>query len=106
MSDEKKAKVKHRRTRGGGTLQKEKNGTYTIRAIVAGKRISKATGTSNKEEAEKFLKEFMLPFIGNDKARMYDHVQSIIETEDKRLEREREKEPQLSLEAGWDAYVK
>ena len=106
MSDEKKAKVKHRRTRGGGTLQKEKNGTYTIRAIVGGKRISKSTGTSNKEEAEKFLREFMLPFIGNDKARMYDHVQSIIETEDKRLEREREKEPQLTLEAGWDAYVK
>ena len=109
MSDAKpvkKGKAKHRRTRGGGTLQKEKNGTYTIRAIVGGKRISKATGTSNKEEAEKFLREFMLPFIGNDKAQMYDHVQSIIETEDKRLEREREKEPQLTLEDGWDAYLK
>ncbi len=71
--------------------------------MINGRRISKATGCSNLEDAEKFMREFMRPFVGNDKERMYDSVQAIIETEDKRLEREREKEPQMTLDQAWEA---
>ena len=38
---------KKRRTKGLGSLQKERNGTYTLRAVINGRRISKATGCSN-----------------------------------------------------------
>lgn len=98
--------TKHRRTKGLGTLQLEKNGTYTLRAVINGKRISKATGKTNKEEAEAFLKEFMRPFVGNDKERMYDTVQALIESEDRRLEREKEKQPQMAFADAWEVYIK
>lgn len=99
-------KAKQRRTKGLGTLQLEKNGTYTLRAVINGRRISKATGKTNKEEAEAFLREFMRPFVGNDRERMYDTVQALIESEEKRAEREREKQPQMTFTDAWDCYVK
>ena len=93
-----------RRAKGLGTLQKEKNGTYTIRAFVAGKRISKSTRLTDKDEAEKFLKEYMRPIAGNDTERMYDTIQALIESDDARHEREEDEKPQLKLADAWGVY--
>ena len=93
-----------RRAKGLGTLQREKNGTYTIRAFVAGKPISKSTRLTNKEDAEKYLREYMRPIAGNDTERMYDTIQALIESDDARHEREEDEKPQLKLADAWEVY--
>lgn len=94
-----------RREKGLGTLQKERNGTYTIRYVLNGKRISKSTRITDRAEAEEYLRNYLRPIVGNDTERMYDTIQALIESDDKKREREEDRKPQLALADAWDAYV-
>ena len=58
-----------RRLKGTGGLQLEKTGMYTVRCIINGTRVAKSTGTKNKEEAERFLKRFLAPYVKDDAER-------------------------------------
>ena len=58
-----------RRSKGTGGLRREKTGMYTVRCIINGRRIAKSTGTKNREEAERFLKRFLAPYVKSDAER-------------------------------------
>ena len=44
--------TRRRRSKGLGGLQLEKTGIWTVRCLINGKRVSKSTGTRDREEAE------------------------------------------------------
>ena len=94
------------RTKGTGSLQKEKNGTYTIRAMINGKHFSKSTRTKNREEAEKILEQFLRPFVKDDKVATYENLKAFAASAEQQAEIEEDKRPQMKLTEVWDAYLK
>ena len=101
---EKKKNKRRRRVKGLGSLQQEKTGIWTVRAWINGKRVSKSTGTTDKGEAEAFLKEYMRPYVKGDAERTYDNIQALVESDERRAERLEDEKPQLTLAAAFDAY--
>lgn len=49
------------REKGTGNLQQEKSGRWTLRVGINGRRISRSTGTTDRDKAEKFLERFLAP---------------------------------------------
>ena len=49
------------REKGTGNLQQEKSGRWTIRVGINGRRLSRSTGTTDREKAEAFLNRFLAP---------------------------------------------
>ena len=49
------------RKKGTGNLQQEKSGRWTLRVGVNGRRLSRSTGTTDREKAEIFLNRFLAP---------------------------------------------
>ena len=49
------------REKGMGNLQQEKSGRWTLRVGINGKRLSRSTGTTDREKAEKVLERFLSP---------------------------------------------
>ena len=49
------------RKKGTGNLQQEKNGRWTLRVGVNGRRLSRSTGTRDRDKAEAFLNRFLAP---------------------------------------------
>lgn len=49
------------REKGTGNLQREKSGRFTARIGINGKRISRSTGTRDRNKAERFLNRFLAP---------------------------------------------
>ena len=95
-----------RRLRGTGGLQLEKTGMYTVRCIINGTRVAKSTGTKNKEEAERFLKRFLAPYVKDDAERTFIKVKEAVATERQLAEMREDENPQLSLDKVWEAYDK
>ena len=96
--------TRRRRTKGLGGLQLEKTGIWTLRCIVNGKRISKSTGTRDRDEAEQFAKKFLAPYVKDDAERTFENIQAAVMTE-RQLAQMREAEgPQLKLVDAWAAY--
>lgn len=95
-----------RRLRGTGGLQREKTGMYTVRCIINGTRVAKSTGTKNKEEAERFLKRFLAPYVKDDAERTFIKVKEAVATERQLAEMREDENPQLSLDKVWEAYDK
>ena len=94
------------RGKGKGTLQRERNGTWTIRATINGIRKSKSTGTTDHDLALKKLDEFMAPYVRGDDIRSYQNFQAAVATIEQRAEIEEDKKPQLKLkDEAWPAYV-
>jgi len=50
------------REKGTGSLQREKSGRWTIRVGINGRRLSRSTGTTDKDKAERILERFLAPF--------------------------------------------
>ena len=94
------------RGKGKGTLQRERNGTWTIRATINGIRKSKSTGTTDHDLALKKLDEFMAPYVRGDDVRSYQNFQAAVATIEQRAEIEEDKRPQMKLTEVWDAYLK
>lgn len=92
------------RTKGTGSLQREKSGIYTIRAMINGKRFSKSTKTTDRAEAEKILAQFMKPFVKNDDAQTYRNLEAFVASAEQKAEMEEDKRPQLRLDEAWEAY--
>lgn len=92
------------RTKGTGSLQKEKNGIYTIRAMINGKRFSKSTKTRNREEAEKIMAQYLRPFVKGDEVQTYENLKAFAAAAEKKAELEEEKKPQMKLSEAWAAY--
>ena len=93
------------RRKGTGSLQKEPNGIYTIRATINGKRFSKSTRTRDRAEAEKIMAQFLKPFVKDDEVRTYENLQAFVESSKQRQERLEDEKPQLTLADAWEAYV-
>lgn len=56
------------RRKGMGNLQRERNGIWTIRVTIDGRRICKSTGTCDRGRAEKILQKFLAPYgLGENK---------------------------------------
>lgn len=56
------------REKGTGNLQMEKSGRWTIRIGVNGRRLSRSSGTRNRDKAETFLNRFLAPMgLGTDR---------------------------------------
>ena len=49
------------REKGTGNLQREKSGRFTARIGINGKRLSRSTGTRDRNKAERFLNRFLAP---------------------------------------------
>ena len=49
------------REKGSGNLQQEKSGRWTIRVGINGRRLSRSTGTRDRDKAEAFLNRFLAP---------------------------------------------
>ena len=49
------------REKGTGNLQQEKSGRWTLRIGINGRRLSRSTGTKDREKAEAFLNRFLAP---------------------------------------------
>jgi len=56
------------REKGTGSLQREKSGRWTLRVGINGRRLSRSTGTTDKDKAERFLQRFLAPLgLGSDR---------------------------------------
>ncbi|MBR5549408.1 MAG: site-specific integrase [Kiritimatiellae bacterium] len=49
------------REKGTGNLQQEKSGRWTLRIGINGRRLSRSTGTKDRDKAEAFLNRFLAP---------------------------------------------
>ena len=49
------------REKGTGNLQQEKSGRWTVRVGINGRRLSRSTGTRDRDKAEAFLNRFLAP---------------------------------------------
>ena len=49
------------REKGTGSLQQEKSGRWTVRVGINGRRLSRSTGTTDRDKAEAFLNRFLAP---------------------------------------------
>ena len=95
-----------RRQKGTGGLQLEKSGMYTVRCLINGKRVSKSTGTKDKDEAEQFLKKFLAPYVKDDPEQTYDNIQAAVMTEKQLAKIRAARGPQMKLADAWTEYVK
>ena len=93
------------REKGKGTLQLEKNGVWTLRATINGVRVSKSTKTKDRAEAEKFLEDYMRPYVKGDNLASYHNILAAVATGDAKKELEADKLPQMKLSEAWAAYV-
>lgn len=49
------------RQKGMGNLQRERSGLWTVRVGINGRRISRSSGTADRDEAERFLGRLLFP---------------------------------------------
>jgi len=67
------------REKGTGSLQREKSGRWTIRVGINGRRLSRSTGTTDRDKAERMLERFLAPFgLGAHRlplANVWDHYE-------------------------------
>lgn len=94
-----------RRGSGTGSLQREPNGIYTIRAVINGQRFAKTTRTRDYDEALKKLEEFMAPFVRRDKLMALKMLEARVAGAEKRVELEEENRPQMLLCNAWWYYI-
>ena len=98
--------TRRRRSKGLGGLQLEKTGIWTVRCLINGKRVSKSTGTRDREEAEQFAKRFLAPYVKDDPARTFENIQAAVMTERQLAEMREAEGPQLKLADAWGEYEK
>ena len=98
--------TRRRRSKGLGGLQLEKTGIWTVRCLINGKRVSKSTGTRDREEAEQFAKRFLAPYVKDDAARTFENIQAAVMTERQLAEMREAEGPQLKLADAWGEYEK
>ena len=56
------------RPKGTGNLQQERNGLWTVRIGINGRRISRSAGTPDRAQAERFLERLLRPLgLGRDR---------------------------------------
>ena len=61
------------REKGMGNLQREKSGRWTMRVSIGGKRYSRSTRTTDRDQAERYLQRFLAPFgLGNHRLPLAD----------------------------------
>ena len=89
--------TRRRRSKGLGGLQLEKTGIWTVRCLINGKRVSKSTGTRDREEAEQFAKRFLAPYVKDDAARTFENIQAAVMTERQLAEMREAEGPQMKL---------
>lgn len=85
-------------------MQLEKTGMWTVRCIINGKRVSKSTGTKDHDEAVRFLKKFLAPYVPGDAERTYHNIQAAVATAKQLEEMEEDRRPQMTLDKVWEAY--
>ena len=101
---ERAKETRRRRSKGLGGLQLEKTGIWTVRCLINGKRVSKSTGTRDREEAEQFAKRFLAPYVKDDAARTFENIQAAVMTERQLAEMREAEGPQMKLADAWGEY--
>ena len=102
---ERAKETRGRREKGTGGLQREKTGIYTLRCTINGKRIAKSTGTRDLEEAKRFAKKFLAPYVPDDAERTFIKIKHAVASERELAEMQEEGRQQLTMDGMWDAYV-
>ena len=100
----KKRKDDARRANGQGTLEKKPNGVYLARWTKNGKKFSRSTGTTKREEAEKILASFVRPFQETDENAVIEKLKAEIRIMERKLKEKDEKLPALKISDALDAY--
>ena len=73
------------RHKGSGNLQQEKNGIWTLRICIRGKRISRSTRTTNREAAEAYLERFLAPLgLGSERLKLAEVWHEYIKSPNRR----------------------
>ncbi len=96
--------TRRRRTKGDGGLQLERTGIWTLRCKINGKRISKSTGTRDRQEAEQFARRYLAPYVKDSPEKTYENIQVAIMTERQLAAKREEEGPQMKLSEMWAAY--
>ena len=96
--------TRRRREKGTGGLQLERNGIYTLRCIINGKRVAKSTRTRDLEEARRFAKKFLAPYVKDDAERTFRNLKAAIAGERELARIEEEARPQMRLDEMWTRY--
>ena len=61
------------REKGMGNLQREKNGSWTVRVGINGRRLSRSAGTTDRDKAERFLIRMLAPLgLGSERLPLAD----------------------------------
>ena len=100
----KKRKDDARRANGQGTLEKKPNGVYLARWMKNGKKFSRSTGTTKREEAEKILASFVRPFQETDENAVIEKLKAEIRIMERKLKERDDKLPALKISDALDAY--
>ena len=97
-------KKKKSRKHGYGALEKRGN-IYIARWMSEGKRYSKSTEQSDKDEAEKLLKEWTAPFRLDNETEKLKVIEARISEKNHALTRALEAMPALTLADAWQEFV-
>jgi integrase len=97
-------KKKQSRKHGYGTLEKRGN-IYIARWMSEGKRYSRSTEKSDKDEAEKLLKEWTAPFRLENETEKLKVIEARISEKNHALTRALDAMPALTLADAWQEFV-
>ena len=92
------------RNKGQGTLERKSNGIYLARWIVEGRKYSRSTGTTIREEAERILADFVKPYQSKSKIKRLAYLAAEMKGEQDRLTAEESRKPAMRIDEALERY--
>ncbi|MBR0342447.1 MAG: tyrosine-type recombinase/integrase [Oscillospiraceae bacterium] len=92
------------RNKGQGTLERKSNGIYLARWIVEGRKYSRSTGTTIREEAERILADFVKPYQSKSKIKRLAYLAAEMKGEQDRLTAEELRKPAMRIDEALERY--
>ena len=93
-----------RRMKGSGSLQQGASGIWMLRCSINGKRVAKSTGTKDRAEAERFVRQFLAPYVKDNAEETFRRIKAAVASEKMLSEMREEDAPQLKLDDAWQVY--
>jgi len=92
------------RNKGQGTLERKANGIYLARWVVDGRKYSRSTGTTIKEEAERILADFVKPYQSKSKIKRLAYLVAEMKGEQDKLDAEEMRKPAMRIDEALERY--
>ena len=92
------------RNKGQGTLERKANGIYLARWVVDGRKYSRSTGTTIKEEAEHILADFVKPYQSKSKIKRLAYLAAEMKGEQDKLDAEEMRKPAMRIDEALERY--